>query len=114
MLASLYIGYVMVLAGIKPEYAPPLPESERKVTLPPESAAMAAAIGPNAVPSLVKVLRGPENPSTPRAHARRQLLVALSPAIFFLLLKALTWPSPPKPNSVADTTGMHQGPRSEQ
>src|SRR5258706_1046823 len=39
MLASLYIGYVMVLAWIKPEYAPPLPESERKVTLPPESAA---------------------------------------------------------------------------
>ncbi len=104
MLASLYIGYVMVLAWIKPEYAPPLPESERKVTLPPESAAMAAAIGPNAVPSLVKV----------RAHARRQLLVALSPAIFFVVLMALTWHALTKPDIVADTTGMQMGSASEQ
>src|SRR3954470_24434573 len=31
MLAGLYIGYVMVLAKIKPEYAPPLPEADRLV-----------------------------------------------------------------------------------
>src|SRR5256886_4322876 len=35
MLAGLYIGYVMVLAKIKPEYAPPLPEADRLVTIPP-------------------------------------------------------------------------------
>src|SRR5215212_10006604 len=31
MLAGLYVGYVIVLAKIKPEYAPPLPLSERAV-----------------------------------------------------------------------------------
>src|SRR4029453_19013644 len=34
MLAGLYVGYVMVLAKLRPELAPPLPPSERKVDLP--------------------------------------------------------------------------------
>jgi len=33
MLAALYIGYVIIVAKIKPELAPPLPEEDRKVTL---------------------------------------------------------------------------------
>src|SRR5512140_1042692 len=57
MLAGLYIGYVMVLAKIKPQYAPPLPESERFVAIPPANAAIAAAHGPKAVPSLFRAIR---------------------------------------------------------
>src|SRR5438477_918704 len=56
MLAGLYIAYVMVLAKIKPEYAPPLPESERHVELAPEMRALAGAYGTKVLPSAVKAL----------------------------------------------------------
>src|SRR2546423_2781969 len=69
MLAGLYIGYVMVLAWIKPEYAPPLPASERHVDLPTETNALAAAYGAKGLPSAVKALRAP-NPAAPRSHTR--------------------------------------------
>ena len=35
MLAGLYIAYVIVLAKWKPSLMPPLPESERRIALPP-------------------------------------------------------------------------------
>src|SRR3954464_2632240 len=37
MLAGLYVGYVIVVAKLKPHLAPPLSESERRVALPPVS-----------------------------------------------------------------------------
>jgi TRAP-type mannitol/chloroaromatic compound transport system permease large subunit len=41
MLASLYIGYVIVLAKWKPQLMPPLSESERRVPLPPYAQTLA-------------------------------------------------------------------------
>ena len=41
MLALLYVGYVIVLAKLKPALMPPLPESERRVALPPFAQALA-------------------------------------------------------------------------
>ena len=43
MLAGLYIGYVIVLAKLKPALMPPLPESEQRVPLPPRVAGAGAA-----------------------------------------------------------------------
>src|SRR5918992_5017083 len=40
MLASLYLGYVIVLAKLKPSLMPPLPESEKRVPLPPLAASL--------------------------------------------------------------------------
>jgi TRAP-type mannitol/chloroaromatic compound transport system permease large subunit len=42
MLASLYIGYVIVLAKWKPQLMPPLSESEQRVPLPPYAQTLAA------------------------------------------------------------------------
>jgi TRAP-type mannitol/chloroaromatic compound transport system permease large subunit len=104
MLAGLYIAYVMILAKIRPAYAPPLPESERLVTIPPANAAIAASHGQKAVPSLLKALRAPPPAGVPAAHARRQLLIALSPAIAFALLMGLTWHAVTKPDLTTDTS----------
>src|SRR5215217_2360194 len=41
MLATLYVGYVIVLAKLKPKLAPPLPESERGVAIPEAHRALA-------------------------------------------------------------------------
>ena len=44
MLAALYVGYVIILAKLKPSLAPPLSEADRHVDLPPvEPRALAAA-----------------------------------------------------------------------
>ena len=43
MLAGLYIGYVIVLAKLKPALMPPLPESEQRVPLPPAAQSLCAA-----------------------------------------------------------------------
>ena len=106
MLAGLYIGYVMVLAKIKPQFAPPLPESERFVPIPPANAAIAASYGPKAVPSLFRALKATTAPALPAGHARRQLLVVLSPAIAFVVLMGLTWHAITKPNFEADISGI--------
>ena len=106
MLAGLYIGYVMVLAKIKPQFAPPLPESERFVPIPPANATIAAAYGPKAVPSLFRSLKATTAHGVPEGHARRQLLVALSPAIAFVVLMGLTWHAITKPDFQADISGI--------
>ncbi len=55
MLASLYIGYVIVLAAWKPHLMPPLAESERRVELPPWGRALARN-GSNALTGLFRGL----------------------------------------------------------
>jgi TRAP-type mannitol/chloroaromatic compound transport system permease large subunit len=106
MLASLYIGYVMILAKIKPALAPPLPESERYVELPPGSAALQSAHGAKVLPSVLRALKGPENPAAPRSYTRRQMWVALAPAIALAVLLALTWHSITKPDLVTDISSI--------
>src|SRR6478672_1374558 len=73
MLAGLYIGYVMILAKIKPALAPPLPESERYVELPAGSAALQAAYGPKVLPGLTRAIRARGDSGAPRGFASRQL-----------------------------------------
>src|SRR5512141_2128328 len=53
MLASLYIGYVIVLAKLRPDLMPPLSQSERRVELPP-AAQMLAPHGSNALTGLAR------------------------------------------------------------
>ena len=105
MLAGLYIGYVMILAKIRPALAPPLPVSERNVALPAATAAIAASHGTNAVPALMRASKSSPAGAGP-GYARRQLLIALSPLIFFVVLLGLTWHSLTKPDVQADISGI--------
>ncbi len=57
MLASLYIGYVIVLAKLRPDLMPPLPASERAVALPPMLQRLAAK-GSNAFAGLWRATTG--------------------------------------------------------
>ena len=100
MLAGLYIGYVMILAKWKPHLAPPLPESERHVALPPASERIAATVSARALPGLIGALRGKAGPEVPREFAGRQLAVTLMPLVFFVVLMGLTWHSLTKPDVI--------------
>jgi len=106
MLAGLYILYVVVLAKIKPSLMPPLPESERRVTVPEFVSQIKAAATTKVLPALVAALKGRRNAGYPTKRIVRELLVTLLPAIVFAVLMGLTWHALTKPDVVTDTTGM--------
>jgi hypothetical protein len=83
MLAGLYIGYVMILAKIRPDLAPPLPMSERHVDLPAHTAALARTAGTRVLPALLGALKGPRNAAVPTAKLLKELATTLMPAIVF-------------------------------
>jgi TRAP-type mannitol/chloroaromatic compound transport system permease large subunit len=94
MLALLYVGYLIVLAKIKPKLMPPLPESERTVQLP----SFAQALAPrrrNAFAGLAGSLGG--TPGAPARTVWAQLFITLLPllvigGLLFSMYRASTAP----------------------
>ena len=69
MLAGLYLGYVIVLAKLKPALMPPLAESEQRVPLPPYAQALAQR-GRNALAGLLARAYGARRRRRAEAHGR--------------------------------------------
>ena len=97
MLALLYVGYVIVLAKIKPSLAPPLAAEDRKVPLPRFAELISGVFGSNAVAGLAGALKGKRNADVPMRSLLGHLGVALLPALAFALVMALTWQVATKP-----------------
>ncbi|MEN9631469.1 MAG: hypothetical protein RJA10_4697 [Pseudomonadota bacterium] len=91
MLAGLYVVYVILLAKLKPNLMPPLSAAERFVPLPPMSEAIARAGSNNALPALLRALKGGRNVDVPTGYILRQLGVALLPLALFLGATAGGW-----------------------
>ena len=108
MLAGLYIGYVILVAKLKPAWMPPLPESERHIELPPVARAASQAISRRAIPGLFGALGRRGDPALAAPAVRRELGLALLPAIAFAVLMGLTWHSLTRPDVVTDTSGLEQ------
>ena len=107
MLALLYIGYVIIIAKIKPEWAPPLTKEQRVVPLPPHAAAARAETGTNnAMAGFIQAIRANKAAVDERRRMARDLLLTLLPAIAFVVLMGLTWHSITKPDAVTDTSGL--------
>ena len=104
MLAALYVGYVIILAKLKPHFAPQLPASERAVALPPISQALSTR-GANAVTGLFSGLR---DPSLPRRGVAWQLFVSVIPALSIAVMLLLMYSASTAPRAVVDTTGLVQ------
>jgi len=81
MLAGLYIVYVIIMAKLRPDWAPPLPEAERHVALPALATQVARQFGSRALPSLLAALKGPRNADVPMGNLLGQLGLALLPLI---------------------------------
>ncbi|NOV21931.1 TRAP transporter large permease subunit [Cupriavidus necator] len=90
MLTALYIVYILLLAKLKPALAPPLPEAERVVPLPPLARTLEARGASHALPALgsglVRALKGPRNAELPTAVFARQLGIVLLPALAVALV----------------------------
>ncbi|SOY62459.1 TRAP transporter large permease [Cupriavidus taiwanensis] len=85
MLTGLYVLYIVLLAKLKPALAPPLPEAERVVPLPPVARSLQARGSTHALPALgaglMRALKGPRNAEVPTAVFARQLGIVLLPAL---------------------------------
>ena len=89
MLTALYIGYVILVAKLKPAWAPPLSAEERRVTLPPLTQPLTTTGAAHAGLGLLSALKGKRNAEVPTAHILRQLGIVVMPGLLFLIL-ALT------------------------
>lgn len=91
MLATLYVGYIIIIAKIKPQWAPPLSEEDRKVALPAHNEIVSKSFSNNVVGGLFKGLKGKDMPNAPKKTLLKELLVALLPAIAFTVAMGLTY-----------------------
>ena len=81
MLASLYVGYVIILAKLKPSLAPPLSEAERHVPLPAFAEVVSSTISDKVLPGLIGAIKGKRNAQVPMKTLLNHLFIALLPAL---------------------------------
>ena len=105
MLASLYIGYVILLAKWKPELMPPLSESEQRVPLPAHIQALAAR-GGNVLAAIAGALAGRGVPGVPRRTVLTQLVVTLLPALAIVAIVGVTYRIATAPQVQASSAGL--------
>ncbi|WP_066267698.1 TRAP transporter large permease [Hydrogenophaga palleronii] len=80
MLATLYILYVILVAKLKPQWAPPLSAEERRVKLPPLTERLTNDPTSHAV---LRLLKGRRNADVPLSHLLKQIGMAALPALIF-------------------------------
>ena len=106
MLASLYIGYVIIVAKWKPHLAPPLPMEERHVDLPAANEKMRDAISHRVLPGLIGALKGSRNLGISTGVIAKQGFVALLPAMALALFLGFTWHLATKPVLTNEAAGL--------
>jgi len=106
MLATLYIGYVIVLAKWRPDLMPPLGAAERQVALPDYSKTLSAG-GSNALAGLFRAVTG--NAQVPKGTVLNQLFISLLPALALGAILALTYYSATAPAEKAETVLQEVG-----
>ena len=102
MLASLYVGYVIIVAKWKPHLAPPLPEGERTVPLPSLNQSLVG----RSQNSIAGLWSGLTRSTLPKRSVGSQLLIALLPAIVIAALLGTMYFSSTAPVAVVDTAGL--------
>jgi len=109
MLTVLYIGYVILLAKLRPSMAPPLPPEERKVHLPAYAERIVATTSNNAVTGLASAIKGRRaaDAGVSVRTLASQLGVALLPALAFALIMGASYSLLTTPaGGPVDTTEM--------
>jgi TRAP-type mannitol/chloroaromatic compound transport system permease large subunit len=93
MLAGLYIVYVVILAKLKPTWAPPLSAEQRMVPLPEPLRRLGATQNGLALSGLLKALKGRRNQDVSTGYLLRQLGIVLSPAVLFAAVALMSYQS---------------------
>jgi TRAP-type mannitol/chloroaromatic compound transport system permease large subunit len=85
MLASLYIGYVIIVAKLKPEWAPPLSEKDRHVDLTPVTQKL-ATFGKLALPAVLAAAKGRAAAGISTKELLKQLAIIVGPLLLFIVV----------------------------
>ena len=109
MLATLYVAYIIIIAKIKPKWAPRLSEEDSKITLPAHNEVVSKSFGNNVVRGLFTGLKGKDMPSAPKKALVKELLVALLPAIAFTVAMGLTYRAVTAPVASVSTDVVQMG-----
>jgi TRAP-type mannitol/chloroaromatic compound transport system permease large subunit len=105
MLAGLYVGYVIVLAKLKPDLMPPLREEERRVALPAFAQSLSSS-GTNAMAGLARSLGGRSGVATRTIWT--QFFVTLLPALLIGALLIVMYRGATAPEVVTDISGLQE------
>jgi TRAP-type mannitol/chloroaromatic compound transport system permease large subunit len=100
MLAALYIGYVIIVAKIKPELAPPMSEEDRNVALTPPSQIF-AKYSQRALPGLLAVMKGRAASNMSLGELFKQFLIIIGPLVFFAVVMTAMYGTATKPVEVS-------------
>jgi TRAP-type mannitol/chloroaromatic compound transport system permease large subunit len=105
MLATLYIGYVIIVAKLKPELAPPMPNVDRLVTLTPPSEIL-AKYSQRALPGLLGVMKGRAASNMSLGELFKQFLIIIGPLVFFAVVMTSMYGVATKPVEVSIVSEM--------
>ncbi len=103
MLAALYVGYILLLAKLKPKMMPPLSAAERHVDLPAFAQTLSTR-GSHAVAGLLRAAGGGAGVSA--GLAARQLFVSSLPLLAIAAIVAVTYQFATTPAAVESTAGL--------
>jgi TRAP-type mannitol/chloroaromatic compound transport system permease large subunit len=106
MLALLYVGYIIVLAKLKPSLMPPLPQAERHVNLPPFAQALSPG-GSNAFTGLLRAVGG-RALAAPGRTVWAQLFISLLPLLVIGGLVLTIYRTSTAPVVAESTTGLQE------
>ncbi|WP_310386699.1 TRAP transporter large permease [Roseateles sp.] len=111
MLATLYVGYIILIAKLKPKWAPPLSAEDRVVPLPTYAKAISDSFGNNVVRGLIAGLNGKLKLGVPGRTLVLQLFTALLPALVFTAAMGLSYRTitAPKVAVVSEAQEMGSG-----
>jgi TRAP-type mannitol/chloroaromatic compound transport system permease large subunit len=102
MLATLYIGYVIIVAKLKPELAPPMADVDRLVTLTPPSEIF-AKYSQRALPGLLAVMKGRAASKMSLGELLKQFLIIIGPLVFFAVVMTAMYGAATKPVEVSSS-----------
>lgn len=91
MLAGMYVLYIIMVAKIKPAWAPPLSEEDRRIPLPQLADTIKNSISNKALPGLLHALKGERNSGIPVSAILKQLFITLIPALMFACAIGLSY-----------------------
>ncbi len=108
MLAGMYIVYVIIVAKLKPELAPPLPDLERDIPLPRFAQVVSTGISNSAVPGILGALKGRRNAEVPLGDLLRHFGIAMLPLSAVALVMGLSYSALTAPLAQIDTGGLQE------
>jgi TRAP-type mannitol/chloroaromatic compound transport system permease large subunit len=99
MLAALYVGYVVIVAKLKPELAPPMADEDRNVPLTPPSQIF-AQYSQRALPGLLAVMKGRAASNMSMKELFKQFTIIIGPLVFFVVVMSAMYGVATKPVNV--------------